>query len=64
MHCNKEILKNTTHSVTHKKELKFNVKAKLQDIITHSYNRKQATWDFLYLKGYISIDFVLFLNLG
>lgn len=37
IHCNKEILKTNIYNVTHKKELKFNVKVKLQDIISHSY---------------------------
>lgn len=65
IHCNKEILKTNIHNTTHKKELKLNVKAKLQDIISHSCEGNiKATWDFLYLKGCTSAYFVLFLNLG
>lgn len=65
IHCNKEILKTNIHNATHKKELKLNVKAKLQDIISHSCEGSiKATWDFLYLKGCTSTYFVLFLNSG
>lgn len=65
IHGNKEILKTNIHNATHKKGLKLNVKAKLQDIISHSCERNiKATWDFLYLKGCTSAYFVLFLNLG
>lgn len=65
IYCNKEILKTNIHNATHKKELKLNVKAKVQDIISHSCEGNiKATWDFLCLKVCTSAYFVLFLNLG
>lgn len=39
IHHNKEILNTNIHKATHKKELKLNGKAKLQDNISHSCER-------------------------
>lgn len=67
IHRNKEILNTNIHKATHKKELKLNVKAKLQDNISHSCERNiKATWDFLYLKRCPSATCLLctFLELG
>lgn len=50
IHCNKEILKNTTHSTTQKKGVKFSVKAKLQETISHTImGNIKATFGISYI---------------
>lgn len=66
IHCNKEILNANIHNATHKKELKLNIKAKLQDNISHSCEQNiKASGDFLYLKRCTSACLLCtFLELG